>query len=63
MSCDSIFESSGAIFINDTITARGEIAKIIEDKSIMMIDVSCYNQENEIVVGSMSKIKLLDIEE
>lgn len=36
---------------------------IIEDQSIMMIDVSCYNQENEIVVGSMSKVKLLDIEE
>lgn len=36
---------------------------IIEDQSIMMIDVSCYNQANAMLVGSMSKVKLLDIAE
>lgn len=50
------------VFIGDTITARGEITEIIEHKSIMMINVDCYNQENELVVGSVSKVMLLDIE-
>ena len=49
------------VFIGDTITARGEITEIIEHKSIMMINVDCFNQENELVVGSISKVKLLDI--
>lgn len=47
------------VYIGDTIIARGEIVE--KEKAIMMIDVKCYNQKNELVVESMSKVKLLNI--
>ncbi|MFA5450403.1 MAG: hypothetical protein WC231_00170 [Dehalococcoidales bacterium] len=61
--CSEAPSSARGLFINDITTARGEVVQIIGDKSIMMIDVSCYNQANAMLVGSMSKVKLLDIEE
>lgn len=48
------------IYIGDIVTARGEIVEIIESKSIMVIDIKCYNQRDELVVGSVSRVKLLE---
>jgi 3-hydroxybutyryl-CoA dehydratase len=40
----------GAVYIEDTITARVTVTRIREDKSIVTLETTCENQRGEIVI-------------
>lgn len=58
---DAIYLSQNLEFllpvkIGDTITATGEVTKIIADKKIAHIQMTAVNQKNEIVVAGEGKV-------
>lgn len=58
---DAIYLSQSLEFllpvkIGDTITATGEVTKIIADKKIAHIQMTAVNQKNEIVVAGEGKV-------
>jgi acyl dehydratase len=40
----------GAVYIDDTVTARVTVTKVREDKSIVTLETVCENQRGEIVI-------------
>jgi 3-hydroxybutyryl-CoA dehydratase len=40
----------GAVYIDDTVTARVTVTRIREDKSIVTLETVCENQRGEIVI-------------
>jgi len=50
------------IYIGDEIKAVGTIKEMEEEKSILTIEVLCFNEREELVVESMVRVLYLDIE-
>ena len=45
------------VFLGDTITAECEIAEIREDKHIVKLNTTCYNQDGKVVIAGMATVK------
>jgi 3-hydroxybutyryl-CoA dehydratase len=45
------------VFLGDTITAECEIAEIREDKHIVKLNTTCYNQDGKVVISGMATVK------
>ena len=47
------------VFLGDTVTARGTITKIREEKGIVTLETVCTNQNDEVVVTGEAMVMLL----
>ena len=45
------------VFVGDDITAEVEIAEIREDKHIVKLNTTCYNQDGKVVISGMATVK------
>ena len=45
------------VFLGDTITAEVEIAEIREDKHIVKLNTTCYNQDGKAVITGAATVK------
>ena len=45
------------VFLGDDVTAEVEIVEIREDKKIIKLNTTCYNQEGKQVITGMATVK------
>lgn len=45
------------VYLGDDITAEVEIVELREDKKIVKLNATCYNQDGKVVISGMATVK------